>query len=116
MNTITVSKANLLETLKKNREEHRGLFLEAQKGFRKAVIATLDQRLQDARDGKKIDLRIALPEPQDYTGEFDTAIKMLEWDTGDEVELTMHDFQRYVENQWEWRDAFTRTSGAYLTR
>lgn len=113
MNTITVKKERLLETLQTNRANHRDEFLKAQEGYRAKVIEVLDQRLQDAREGKQIDLRIHLPEPRDYTSDFDTAISMVEWAEGDTMDLEQHDFERYVLNKWEWREAFIATNSRY---
>ena len=66
------------------------------------MIKLLDERLEQAREGKRIDLVLRLPEPVDYTGSYDTALAMLEWEVEDTVQLSQHDFERYVQNNWEW--------------
>jgi len=116
MQTITVDKKTLMETISKNREEHREMFLKAQEKFREKVIELLDERLAQARAGKKVDLSLRLPEPVDYTSSYDTALSMLEWEQGDEVELTREDFERYVENNWEWRQHWAANTGSYLAQ
>ena len=117
MNKVRVHKADLIETLTKNRDEHRETFLAAQEKFRQRVIEQLDQRLQDARDGKQVDLAIRLPEPVDYTDEYQRALDMLEWEIADEVELDQEGFAQLVRNEWSWQrlwaaNSLTYTSGA----
>lgn len=114
MQNITVSKGKLLETLQTQRDEHRALFLQAQDVFREKVIQVLDERLAAARAGRKIDLYISLPEPRDYTEEFDRAIAMVEWAEGTSIDLTERDFQRYVLNSWEWAGAFAASTQSYI--
>lgn len=114
MQTITVSKQRLLETLRTNREEHRELFLKAQDVFRQRVIEVLDERLRHARAGRKVELFIHLPEPEDYTERFDQAIAMVEWAEGNSIELTEKDFQRYVLNRWEWAQSFAAATRSYV--
>lgn len=114
MQNITVMKSRLLETLRQNRDEHKGLFLQAQEKYRERVIQELDRRLADATAGRKIDIFFSLPEPVDYTGEFDKAISMVEWDEGNTVDLSEKDFQRYVLNKWEWEHLFAANTASYL--
>lgn len=114
MQNITVSKLQLLETLRENREKHRDLFLKAQEKFRERVIEELDRRLADARAGRKIDIFFTLPEPVDYTGSFDQAISMVEWEQSQSITLSEKDFQRYVLNKWEWEHLFAANTASYV--
>lgn len=114
MQTVTVNKERLLEALRTNKKEHREVFLKAQEGYRAKVIEVLDQRLKDAREGNQIDLMFRLPEPRDYTEEYEQAIQMTEWSVGDEVEISQDDFRRYVLNDWEWKHQFVASTQAYV--
>lgn len=116
MDSITVDKARLLATLEANRTEHREMFDRAQVAYRVAVIKALDERLERAKNGDKIDVVIRMPEPKDYTEEFDRVISMLGWQEGDTVELDEHDFRRYVLNQWEWASQFAQNTMSYLAQ
>lgn len=115
MKQVTVQKNKLLETLKHNRDEHKGLFEKAQEIYRAKVIDVLDRRLQEAKAGGKVKTYINLPEPVDYTSEFDRAIAMIEWDEGATVTLDERDFQRFVLNNWEWNHNFLANTTAYVT-
>lgn len=114
MQEITVEKAALIAKLQSNRDEHRSMFIKAQERYRDAMIAELDRALQEARDGQKIRRAFSLPVPEDHTEEFNTAIEMLQWETGDEVQLDQHDFQRYVQNRWQWAASFAANTQSYL--
>lgn len=114
MKDITVDKAKLMETLRANRDEHRSIFLKAQEIYREEVIRILDKNLEDARAGREIVTFISLPQPQDYTAEFDKVIKMLEWEEDDLISLGERDFARYVLNEWEWKAAFAANTSSYV--
>lgn len=111
---VIVSKRELMEVLQENRARHRETFLKAQEGFRARVIRELDQRLADARDGRKIDLVLRLPEPEDHTADYDREIRMLEMHTEDTVLLSAHLFDQVVMDNWGWSAAFNSANSAYL--
>jgi hypothetical protein len=110
-----IKKDDLKAILADNRAQHRETFLKAQAGFRARVIEELDRRLTDARLGRKIDLRIGLPEPEDHTADYDREIRMLELETEDAVTLSAHLFDQLVMDSWGWSATFTATNSAYLT-
>jgi len=112
--TITVEKNKLLETVRKNRDDHRSQFLAAQEVYRERVIDFLNLRLKEARDGKAVSLVTNLVEPVDYTKEYDTAISMIEWSVEDSIDLSQRDFERYVLNKWEWSNFFAASTQSYL--
>lgn len=114
MKTITVSKADLIKTLEENRGEHMEQFTKAQEAYRTAVIDVLDSRLQQARSGGPIRTFIDLPEPRNYTDSYTSAIKALEWEVNDTVELDQAEFNRLVLNNWEWAQNFAATTQSYL--
>lgn len=112
--TVEVNKERLLTTLRDNRKEHREQFLAAQEVYRTRVIEQLDQRLKAIRDGDPINLYFQLPEPRDYTDDYDTVIEMIEWHEGDKFELEHMDFERFVLNKWQWASEFAASTQAYL--
>lgn len=114
MQTVKVAKADLIATIQENRDAHRDQFLAAQVKYREKVIEELDRRLAMVRDGRQFDLAFRLPEPVDYTSEYDTVLSMLEWEVDDFVELEHHDFERYVLNKWEWARNFAASTQSYL--
>lgn len=116
MQKIKVKKADLLAILKRNREAHNGVFLEAQVGFRKAVVSALEARLACARKGKRIEQYLNLPEPENHTRDYDRIISMLRMDLSDEVELSEGDYAQYVLDDWDWKRQFLGTNRSYSAR
>ncbi len=115
LSAVTVKKAELLESLRKNREAHRTTFLDAQKGYREAVIKELDQMLADAREGKNIRKSVELPTPYDHTSDYDRVIKMLEMCVHDEIKITDSQFQQFVMDDWKWKQQFADVASGYTT-
>lgn len=116
MNDIKVNKADLIEKITKNRDEHRGIFLRAQEKYREKVIELLDARLAEVREGRPISLHFGLPEPVDYTREYNEALAALEWEVRDTVELDEESFRRLVLNEWRWAQHFAANSTSYLAQ
>lgn len=115
MEKVAVGVPELIGILKKNRDAHRGIFEEAQKGYRIKVIELLDQALQDARQGGQINTAFELPVPQDHTSDYDRVIKMLEMSIDTRVELSEDYFAQYVMDDWSWKRQFMLSSAMYLS-
>jgi hypothetical protein len=77
------------------------------------VIETLETRLRLARDGKRIEQYLGLPEPVDHTRDYDRVISMLKMDLAKTVELSESDYSQYVLDDWEWKRQFLGTNRAY---
>ena len=113
MNEIIVNKATLLARMRANREAHHGIVLEAQAGFRAKVIERLDEMLELAANGQKIQLAVGLQMPEDHTDDYDTIIGMLELDINDTVELDQTQYKSWVQDQWGWQRSFTTSNSQY---
>lgn len=113
MDYVKVKKDELLSILKKNRAEHREIFEEASERFREEVVKALEERLADARKGKRISLSINLVQPMDQTREYDQAIQMCQMSVDDVIELSHESFRCYVLDQWHWRDQFIASNSNY---
>lgn len=116
MDEVKVKREKLLEVVRKNRKAHRDLFLKAQEGYRKDMIAELDQMLQDAKDGKQIRRAVMMPEPQDHTADYDRVITMLEMSVDKEIELDSEAFDNYVMDNWAWRAHAMATNTMYASK
>jgi len=113
MSVVTVKRDELLETVRKNRDTHRKIFLEAVEGFRAKAIELLEARLADARAGRRISVRFNLPTPVDQTREYDRVIRMLEMSVDIHVALTQSEFAQYVMDEWGWKHQFSSVNSAY---
>lgn len=113
MDKITVSKSKLLDTMRTNRDAHRAIFEEAQINFRAKVIEALDQHLAAAKAGSPIKLYIDLPEPVDYTEQYDDAIARFDWHEASTIDLNSNEFNQYVLDKWGWQREFLANSVSY---
>lgn len=116
MDTIKVRTNELLEKMTVNRKAHRELFLKAQEGYRKDVIAELDKMLADVRSGKEIRRVITLPVPEDHTDDYDCVITMLQMCTEPIIEICQSDFQMYVMDNWSWKRQSLATNSFYASK
>lgn len=114
MENITVNKNDLMKTLRTNQQEHEAQYAAAIVKYREKLIEELDKKLARAKEGKPVKHQFYLPIPENFTDDFETAIQMLEWAQGDTVDLSYRDFQRFVQNKWEWNDRFASNTTAYL--
>jgi len=114
MKEISVQVNDLIKVLKKNRDAHRGIFQQAQEGYRTKAIELLDQALQGARQGGQINMGFTLPVPQDHTLDYDRVIRMLEMSIDPTIELNEDDFAQYVMDDWSWKRQFMTSNAMYL--
>ena len=111
--TVKIKKQELLDVVKKNREEHREIVAEAFRKYRELVVVELDKMLEDAKDGKRIRRTVGLVEPMDQTPEYDKAIRQIEMSADDVIELHDNEFNCLVQNQWLWQKQFLHSNRAY---
>ena len=116
MNEVKVRTSELIAKLLHNRQEHRKLFLAAQKVYRADMIAELDQMLRDAQDGKSIRRTITMPEPQDHTADYDRAITMLGMCVDKTITVQAHEFDQYVMDNWNWKAAALTANTFYANK
>jgi hypothetical protein len=109
-------KHNLLEKIRSNRDKHKRIFNEAIEGYRKKAIEELDERIEKLKAGQSVDLFISLPQPQDYTRDYNRVIAMISENLFDEIELTEAEFAQYVLDDWQWKRDFLSVSNTYTTQ
>jgi hypothetical protein len=114
MNQITVKKSDLLSILKTNRENHINTFNVACTVYRERVIKEMDKNLERARRGDKIVTFISLPQPENYTEDYNIAIEMLEMSVEKTVVLTSQQFKMYVKDDWGWAKSFASNTSSYV--
>lgn len=113
MENVDVSKTQLLEQLTTNRQKHLDDYTEAHAKYREKAISELEKWLRHAVDGGRIAKSLDLQEPVSHLADYDRAIQMVEWSTGDTVELSERDFQQYVMDDWGWKAIFAATNSSY---
>ena len=113
MRNLTFKKTDIINGLTEARKEHVKILEEAQKGYREMLIEELEEKLADAKAGKRVDPRIDLIVPPHHVEEFDRAIKMLEMCKDEIITLTQPEFQMYVGGEWGWQHDFLMANAAY---
>src|SRR3954468_2858379 len=106
MKNLYFNKEQVLERLRENRANHEKIFLEAQEGFKAAVIKELEARLEAARKGQGISRYLNLAEPVNQLKDYDRAIAMLEMSLDEEIELDEKQFAQYMQDDWSWKGQF----------
>jgi len=116
MREISVSKAQLVETLRRNRDTHQADFDLAYEGFRAKAEENVERLLDQIRSadhGKPIQLWINLEPPTNHVEDYDRALEMCEWELGDKMALTEQEFRTLVQDEWSWKGQFSMSNRLY---
>jgi hypothetical protein len=114
MRSTTVKVADLKKKLKANRKTHRETYEKALKRFSELAVEKFEENIEEIKKGGPVRTYLDLPTPEDHTGDYDTAIEMLDWTVLDEVELTQHEFQQFVLDDWGWKQTFASNTMSYV--
>lgn len=111
--SVKIGRLALLDVMEKNRTNHRTIVEEARKGYLAAAKKQLEQLLDDVKTGKFKPLILNLELPQDHTEDYDTVIGMLKMSADVELDVQFSDYQKYVEDKWEWKHHFLLSNAGY---
>jgi len=133
MQTMQVKTDELLNIIKSNRDKHQNDFNKTLEGYKiqmkataNAVAAAYNRNANILRDfdpnrekdmphfPRLENMSLHLKEPQCYVSSYNNAIKMLEICATPEVELTMDDAEKYLSDNWSWKEDFSTCSGMYI--
>lgn len=114
MDQVRVKKAQLIETLRANRDEHAEQYQRAIEKYRERTLEWFNAQVEILKAGRDPQRSSPLPVPEEHTEDFDRVIEMMNWTLNDEVELSQMEFEQYVRNQWGWARTFTANTAAYL--
>lgn len=117
MQTVNIDRVKLLEIVKENRTKHIAEFKDAMKGYRAAYIGRLNDVLEVADTDNGLlerDILRNLPEPENHEKEYDRVIRMLELSADPLIELSDHEFNQYVLDEWVWA-ARAKLSNSYYS-
>jgi len=115
MEKIQVAKTAVLEVLRKNKETHHTEFEEAMQGWLEKAKKKLNNLLEQLNSDKASEAKIEvyLPKPISYEKEYDKAIKMVEFEIRDIIEISSSDFEKYFLDEWLWKGDFLSNTGLY---
>jgi len=117
MKTVTVKKEVLLKKLLENKKIHIREYNEAMIGWVETAIKQLENEIETLKTNPlSSKLYFNLSKPVSYEKKYDVAIGMLEMEVNDIVEISSEEFQRYVNDEWEWTESFKHMSTFYNNR
>ena len=100
-----MKKSVLLDTLKTNLAMHKDLYSSAAEAFRGKYIVELNKMLLGA-PMNDFQMDVKLDKPNDHSDDYEVAIRMLDVECRDEIELSEDEFAKYVLNKWRWISTF----------
>lgn len=112
--SVRLYKKAVIKTIEKNRAAHRAMFEAAMEGYKVKAIEILEGHIQRIKDGAPEKVIISLPIPQDHTDDYKLVLSMLASSIDEELEISSFDYQRYILDEWEWKEAFNQTVVAYV--
>lgn len=114
MNTVKVLKTDVIEALRRNRDEHQATYTEANTTYRQKVVNALRDRADEIDAGGEIKTYFELPKPEDHTDDYDEALETLKWEQREELDLPRHtEFAQWVLNKWPWEHSFAANTTSY---
>ena len=115
--SVNVKRSELLEILKKNREQHKLDYAEAVEGYRGAKIKALEDALEKVKTEEKPEktsLNVSLNKPITYVSEYTEVIDMLEMSVDEIINLDSDSFQAYIKDNWSWKRSFMASNSTYM--
>lgn len=112
MKTVKIERLRLLEKLKANRTDHEQLYLDALEGYNIRVEQMLKDALKAFKKTKVLN-NLWIQAPVNNTKEYDKVIAILEFSVDEIIELEIPDFEKYVLDNWQWKDQVFAGNNAY---
>lgn len=139
--TVVIERTRLLAQLRSNLEEHLGNYRMAVSGYKAQLQMKLEDTILKARQTleksyekqlRKLEtldeadihrqdeyirvmdaVFIEMPVPRSHAAEYEAVIAMVEWDTREELELTMPEFECFIRDNWDWQHDFRKVTEFY---
>lgn len=108
-----MSKTELLEKLRENRDKHKADYDEAVANYRVAAKDALRAEVKKIDRGEDFSLSFQLPEPREFLDQYDRAIGMLEMSVDETIELEDHEYEQFVQDNWPWAGQFAAATAFY---
>ncbi len=96
--TINILKADLIKKIEENKVNHIKDYEEAVIAYKEKAAEKIKQMTKKLKEGS-LSIGFELTTPVNRVTEYDKVIKMFEWETKDNVELTQAEFNEYVHDE-----------------
>lgn len=114
MREVTVDKTKLREIVKTNRDQHRGQYEKAMEGYIASTFQALEEHAAALRKDRRHRVYITDPAPEDHTHDYDVVLKMIDMSVDNTITLDQASFRQYVEDDWQWKHAWTVGNSKYM--
>ena len=118
MKTVNIEREKLLETVKTNLEQHIKQYNEAVEDYKTGIVILFQENLAKAQTGDLERIKTIENKPQtpvSYENQYTRVIRMLEMSSDDYIELSDHEFEHYVLDNWDWKQSFNLVNSSYKT-
>ncbi len=116
MRSVKLSKAELLNIVRSNKEKHIAEYAESVEDYKVAVLNIAKDHLKLAKTGDTNEFKkfAHFPvAPQSYEDSYTRAIRMLELSVDDVIELEDDVFGQLVLDEWHWKQSFSVANSTY---
>jgi hypothetical protein len=114
MREVKVPKQKLQEKVKANRDQHRGQYEKAIKGWRREAMRICQTAIEECEKGSLVTRIITEAPPQDHTKDYDRVLAMLEMSVDTELTLDQQTFRQYALDDWQWKEEWVGSNSKYL--
>lgn len=139
MKKIVATTAKLLEAVKENYEKHKKEYKEALDAYKVVAVEEVKEmrteynkickefiaKVENIKEDEEIPVlsfhlkdvfRPSEKPPVDHSEDYETAIKMLEFETSETIEIELEDFQRFVMDLWKWKADFSASRSTIMAK
>lgn len=117
MKSVTVNKIDLIEQVTRNRTAHVATYEAAVTGWHVVVVKAMQAGLRSFQKDDKIDdmnFAYRFPKPVNHGEDYDRALAMLGWETGETVRLEEEVFANLVLDDWNWKRQWVLGTSQYV--
>lgn len=111
--TVTIKVSDIIETLKKNREDHINEYEQAVEKYFLSVQKRLKDFLKSAKKKEDRSFNVGLTPPIDRTADYDKLISMFSYAQNETVELTQADIDQLLNDEFTWAKAAKMSNSFY---
>jgi len=101
MDTITVNKKDIIKALEKNKAKHIKAYEKAVKDYDKNARKQLKE-FEKKLDKGMMGMRLNLTTPDNKSHRYTKLISMFNLELRDEIELTQHQFDEFIHDEFGW--------------
>lgn len=115
MNNVKVRKDELLSCLYNNLDKHQSDVEDAKRLRIDKIERFFNEQLEQIKADRNYQPKenIRFPMPQDNSSEYKKAIKMVEMNQDEIIELSETQFDKLVMDNWGWKEDLIATSSLY---